>query len=209
MSASATPCLGAERLVRTTNIVPHKLRPEHLEVGRPFQAPFGPGGDRLRPWGAHRHRTRRPPFCQRRGPTSGSPAGAPEPLKVSADTQRSTSPRTAIPLPGGTRASRSPPSPVRIRTGSHDRRHRNTTGYHLGVDPAIAWATLGVVIAILGVVIVGFVGVVTISRVDTNAIRSEMGQVRNELGGRIDKLDTKVDHLTERVEEHLRTHAGT
>ena len=95
---------------------------------------------------------------------------------------------------------------------------------------------------ILGVVIASFIGMVAISRSDTNAIRSdlghridalnstmrteigrlateigalgtdlhtEMGQMRTDFGGRIDRLDTKVDHLDERVEEHLRTHAGT
>ena len=115
-------------------------------------------------------------------------------------------------------------------------------GYPVGVDLAIAWT-------ILGVVIVGFIGMVTISRGDTNAIRAEigqldtkidtlgsdlrtdlgaridkvdtkvdklgadlrieMGQMRIELGGRIDNVATLVDHVTERVEEQLRTHAGT
>ena len=81
---------------------------------------------------------------------------------------------------------------------------------------ALSWA-------ILAVVVTGFMGLVTLQRVDLgrldskieglgDKLRAEMRELRIELGTRIDlntaRIDAqtaRIDSLTERVEEHLRS----
>ena len=81
---------------------------------------------------------------------------------------------------------------------------------------ALSWA-------ILAVVVTGFMGLVTLQRVDFGRLdskmeglgaqlRGEMRELRIELGTRIDlntaRIDAqtaRIDSLTERVEEHLRS----
>lgn len=60
---------------------------------------------------------------------------------------------------------------------------------------------------ILGVVIAGFIGVIATVHSDAGRLDTKIDSLAARLDGRLNAMTARMDHLTERVEEHLRSHA--